>query len=83
MKESKEFPETMWAHSQEWRIEFCCCLLSAWLQPGPAFKDLVEEVEGRASRAPGGFPGGASGTTRLGWGPDSSPCSDSRDGQGW
>lgn len=40
------------------------------------------QVEGRASRPQRGFPGGAAGTTGLGWGPDSSLCSDSGDGQG-
>lgn len=79
MKESKEFPETIWAHGQERRTEFCCCLLSAWLQPAPAFKELVDEMEGRAAGLLGGFPGEVSGTTRLGWGPENSPCSDSRD----
>lgn len=82
MKEFKAFPETRWAQGQGRRTEFCCYLLCAEPQPAPAFKELTDKVEGRASRAPGGFPGRVSGTTGLGRGPNGSPRSDSEARQG-
>lgn len=57
-------------------------MLCAETQPAPAFKELTDKVEGRASRAPGGFPGRVSGTTGLGRGPNGSPRSDSEARQG-
>ncbi|KAB0401233.1 hypothetical protein E2I00_000750, partial [Balaenoptera physalus] len=62
----KAFPETKWAQGQERRTEFCSYLLRAEPQPAPAFRELTDKVEGRASRAPGGFPGRVSGATGLG-----------------
>ena len=66
MKEFKAFPETRWAQGQERRTEFCSYLLRAEPQPVPAFKELTDKVEGRASRAPGRLPRESFGGNRAG-----------------